>query len=1171
MSVPCDRNLLFGILALQMDFITREQLIAGMQAWVLAKDSPLAEHLERDGFLRPENRRLLEPLVAAHIKQHADDPQKSLASISSMESVRAELAQLADPQLDASLACVPAAAGRFDPQATLSVAMGEPNVSGPRFRILRPHAEGGLGRVYVARDEELGREVALKEIKPEKARNPDNRTRFAREAEITGGLEHPGIVPVYGLGSYPDGRPYYAMRFIRGHSLKEAIEQFHRPPEAGEPGPSASERNLQLRRLLQRLIDVCEAIDYAHSRGVLHRDLKPGNIMLGRYGETLVVDWGLAKAMGQAPSSETTHGGGTDNTVERTYSAEAPLVPLADGSSEPTMLGTTIGTPAFMSPEQAAARFDLLGPASDVFSLGATLYQVLTGKPPYEGPNALRQAESGDFHRPRTIKRQIPGPLEAICLKAMATRPKERYSSTRELARDLERYLADEHVLAHEESPAERLSRWSRRHKTWVRAAVAALVVLSLGATGAAVLINGARHRAVAAEQTAKTNEGKALQSAAAERAAKERERVEREKAERLAEENHRIAVQRTQLAQQKGVLADFLVGSFQASDPVGLGGVPFFIPKSDDEELKATDILIRGVERLQTDEELKEQPLARAAIMDAIGDVYRQLGDFEKARPLLTEALATRRRELPANDPDLATSCYHLGWCYHETGDYDRARPLYDEALAIRRGNLSALTRAQMSDEGRRLTAAVLRNLGWMLAEAGEGKEADEFFRQALQLQASPDGRANREAAMTKFGLAFSLIEQGRKQDALVVVLDARREWTRAGGNPKLTAAATAFGLGVILRDLADRSPWLGPWMLAESERQLRGALTTFARVAGDEHYITGVMHFELARSLESLKKFDEADAEFLRAMEIGKKRGLFQHPKVRVFAYAYSNYLKDRGRPREGTRIWDDYVAAQQRRFGPDHLNVALSCWQQGKYLDSIDDYPASIRAHDECIRICRLPGFSETWLLGVSLADRGYSRMRQGSDLAAAEADLREGLEILDDLVAQGEDQQFSQVFAMADLANVMARRGRAVEASAHFVAAREAAERYPKEFANRHEVRNYVLSRHADFLLDRGLPAEAAETSLLRKQVSRGSPIKLYEIAGELGRAAALWQNMPNLTDEQQLLASAHRQAAIVTLRQAVEAGYSNKAAILRNSWFESLRADEDFQTILNRMR
>ena len=168
---------------------------------------------------------------------------------------------------------------------------------GQRFRILRPHARGGLGAVFVALDEELHREVALKQILDHHADDPTSRTRFVLEAEITGGLEHPGIVPVYGLGTYGDGRPYYAMRFVRGDSLKEAIAAFH-ADESLKTDPGR--RSLALRKLLRRFVDVCNAIDYAHTRGVLHRDIKPANVILGKHGETLVVDWGLAKAWASA-------------------------------------------------------------------------------------------------------------------------------------------------------------------------------------------------------------------------------------------------------------------------------------------------------------------------------------------------------------------------------------------------------------------------------------------------------------------------------------------------------------------------------------------------------------------------------------------------------------------------------------------------------------------------------------------------------------------------------------------------------------------------------------------------------------------------------------------------------------------------------------------------------
>ena len=207
------------------------------------------------------------------------------------------------------------------------------------YRIIRPHASGGLGEVFVALDEVLHREVALKQIRRGLADDPQSRARFLVEAEVTGSLEHPGVVPVYALGSDGEGRPYYTMRFIRGESLKDTIRPFFRPP-----GPDFG--SLEFRALLGRFLDVCNIIAYAHSRGVLHRDLKPSNVMLGKYGETLVVDWGLAKSLDRPESASGSPPG------------EPVIQPISGSGLNPTLFGTTVGTPQYMSPEQALGRLD---------------------------------------------------------------------------------------------------------------------------------------------------------------------------------------------------------------------------------------------------------------------------------------------------------------------------------------------------------------------------------------------------------------------------------------------------------------------------------------------------------------------------------------------------------------------------------------------------------------------------------------------------------------------------------------------------------------------------------------------------------------------------------------------------------------------------------------------
>ena len=406
--------------------------------------------------------------------------EKSLAAVPANRSTRAGLAELGEPEIEATLARVARTkdgqATEVDdettPTAPAALAVGGSTGDGQRFRLLRPHARGGLGEVFVALDAELHREVALKQMLEKHADDPVSRQRFVAEAEITGGLEHPGIVPVYGVGTTAGGRPYYAMRFIKGESAQGgdrgiSIGRRLTLPE-GRPRSAAMLR-WQLRRLAScgRFLDVCNAIDYAHSRGVIHRDIKPANIILGKHGETLVVDWGLAKAIGRADPSV----------------GEQTIAPSSSGSSE-TLPGSALGTPAYMSPEQAAGDLDRLGPRSDVYSLGATLYCLLTGKPPFEGEDIgeiLRRVQAGDVRAPREVDPSLDRPLEAVCTKAMATKPEDRYASCRALAEDVERWMADEPVTAYPEPWTRTLIRWLTRHRTGVTGVAAAVLAGVVG------------------------------------------------------------------------------------------------------------------------------------------------------------------------------------------------------------------------------------------------------------------------------------------------------------------------------------------------------------------------------------------------------------------------------------------------------------------------------------------------------------------------------------------------------------------------------------------------------------------------------------------------------------------------------------------------------------------
>ncbi len=363
---------------------------------------------------------------------------------------------------------------------------------------LSVHAEGGLGIVYAAEDRDLYRNVAIKFLKRQCAVDPNSRRQFSVEAEVTSRLEHPGIVPVYGMGETDDGLPFYTMRFIEGQSLDEAIADFHEQNTSDLDG----DQTLEFRSLLNRFISVCKTIAYAHNRGILHRDIKPANVMLGRYGETLVVDWGLAMAIGRA--------GHFKQPDEKTLMPQGQ--PFSDSSQ-----GLS-GTPAYMSPEQITAT-DALQPASDIYALGCTLYKLLTGVVPFEADSMSELREKiirGDFPPPSNHAQGIPKPLQAICLKAMSRQPEDRYATAMELANDVERYLADEPVSAYDEPLSLSFARWSRRHRRVAQTAALAGILLFVLTGVFSLWLANAAHRANKARRDGLVSQSKAAATALA-------------------------------------------------------------------------------------------------------------------------------------------------------------------------------------------------------------------------------------------------------------------------------------------------------------------------------------------------------------------------------------------------------------------------------------------------------------------------------------------------------------------------------------------------------------------------------------------------------------------------------------------------------------------------------
>jgi serine/threonine protein kinase/WD40 repeat protein len=320
-----------------------------------------------------------------------------------------------------------------------------------RYEFVCEHGRGGIGRVMRTRDLDLGREVAIKEIL-----DPGGigEARFVREAMITAQLEHPGIVPLYDAGRWPNGTPFYSMKLVSGRPLKHLI---------------GDAKTLDARlALLTNVMAVADAMAYAHDRGIIHRDLKPSNIIVGHFGETIVIDWGLAKKIGEK---------------EPSFGSPAPVLP--DDVSDMTAIGAVVGTPAFMPPEQASG-----APAderSDVYAIGAILYNVLSGEPPYSGRTTGQILAKLASAAPEELSMRdptIPSELCAVVHKAMAREPRLRYSDASSLAADLRRFVDGQLVSAHDYSASALLKRWIRRHRVLLIAALTGLI--AAGGTTAA-------------------------------------------------------------------------------------------------------------------------------------------------------------------------------------------------------------------------------------------------------------------------------------------------------------------------------------------------------------------------------------------------------------------------------------------------------------------------------------------------------------------------------------------------------------------------------------------------------------------------------------------------------------------------------------------------------------
>jgi serine/threonine-protein kinase len=859
-----DRSLLFGVLALQADLLDNDRFAEACSAWAARKETPLADLLVERGWLTAEERSHVEFLLDRKLKKHGGDAMATLAAVAS-DPVRKSLATVADHGIRDTLGSLTI---REDPaHAPVAPTPATPETP-DRYTLSRLHATGGIGRVWLAHDDRLGRDVALKELRPERADNPTSWSRFLKEAKVTGQLEHPGIVPVYELSRWPaDQQPFYTMRFVRGQTMAEAVRLYHQKLAHGEAGP------LDLRQLLTAFVGVCNAVAYAHARGVLHRDLKPENVLLGDFGEVIVLDWGLAKVLAE----------------QEDHPSELLPIRTATESGDETVQGQVLGTPAYMAPEQAEGRQDLVETRTDVYGLGAILYEILSGKPPFTGDEIstlLRRVSREPVARPRERSAAAPAALEAICLKALAKRPALRYGSAKEVADEVQRWLADEPVAAYREPWLSRLARWGRRHRPWVVAGVGLLVIAVVALVAGTIAIS--------------------------------REQQQTQKA-LVSESNARRRTRQALDQMSSGVIETWLAQGKLKLDPAQ---VKF---------LKDTLALYEDFAQ-----EAGDDPAVREGVADAhrrIGTMNHKLGQTAAAADAYQQAIA-HYESLVAEFPteprfrrELAGTRNNLGVLYFDTGKANEAEAAYRAALALRQQLVAEFPKEPQY--GQDLVAGY-NTLANLLSSKGRAKDAEELFQEAI---AVAKGLAAEHPDDPKYRNRLALSHRNR--GALLLDLnrlkEAEAEYREGIGLMKPLVAQ--FPTEADYRDgLARDDNGLGQTLAAagrssEAESHYRDAILLRKQLAADFPTLTSYRQ-DLADTQQNLAilcatsgRMQEAEQAFRDALAIRKELAA-SFPTVTQYrqelASAFNNLgvlLYQTGRPKDAEAAYREGLELARR----------------------------------------------------------------------------------------------------------------------------------------------------------------------------------------------------------------------------------------------------------------
>jgi non-specific serine/threonine protein kinase/serine/threonine-protein kinase len=803
-----------------------------------------------------------------------------------------------------------------------------------RYRVLRLIGEGGMGTVYEAEQDSPRRRVALKVVRTGLS-TPEIRRRFERESQALALLQHPGIAQVYDAGAAETGcgsQPYFAMEFIQGHPLKEYV----------------ASHSLEVPDRLELVAKICDAVQHAHDRGVIHRDLKPGNILVDEMGQPKVLDFGVARML-EGQASETLH----------------------------TNVGQVVGTPAYMSPEQVLADPKAIDARCDVYALGVVLYELLAERLPYDVSGRQHEAAHAileeDPQPLSTVNRLFKGDIETIVAKALEKDRARRYPSAAALAVDLRRYLINEPIAARPATAVYHLQKFVRRHTALVAGAASVFVALTAGTVVSAweaLRARAAERAAIEAETRTTTERDQALRDrnrALAAEALAQKERNRAVAAQEQAQQDRGRAVAESQRASTEAAISQavraFLQSDLLAQSSAREQSGPDSKP---DPDLKVRTALDRAAARVTT--RFRGQPLVEASVRQTIGAAYEDLGLYPQAREQFDRALRLRRVAVGPEHELALESLKNLAQLTLLEGRYPQAEPLYLQAiqgLERRRGatDPSVLeARAQLAElytlEGRYVraeslilktldtqrrvlgpsdpaTLASLLELGRVQVTVGKYADAEASLRSLIGASQRTKGAEHPDTLDAEDSLATALVKEVKYDEAETLYKRSLEAERRVLGADHPNTLSTVNNLALLYKTEGK---------YAEAEPLYRDTLEARRRVFGEEHPDTLTAMNNLGALYVAQKRYADAEALLARLLTVRKRVLGPEHPNTLNTMVNLGQVYFGEGRVLDAEPLYSDVLSIRRRVLGGNHpdtlfimANLGVLYTTEGRFDDA------------------------------------------------------------------------------------------------------------------------------------------------------------------------------------------------------------------------------------------